>query len=191
MIMSGRLSIEVPKLMRSLGKDSRGYPIPYLVMIDKKGQPQFTINDHTKAHSCFTKKLCAICGKRLDKGYWFVGGSRCFLHDRGAFVDPPVHLECGTYALQVCPFLALPHYGKRIDERKLNPENTPEGVAFVRYDGMVPNQPIVFGFGHTDQYKLRSLPTGETYFTVLNWNYVEWWKNGDPQNAPVSGFPPD
>ena len=186
--MSERMKTPMPKLMRSLEKDERGYPIPFLVLRDKSGQPQFTINDHTKARQCVTKRLCAICGKRMSDGYWFVGGIRCFLHEFGAFIDPPLHYECAEYALKVCPFLALPSYTKRIDSKKLKPENVPENTALIENLGVPPFRPTLFGLGMTAKYNLKFEPNGSFIFTVNDWLYVEWWQNGQRQLAPETGI---
>jgi hypothetical protein len=185
-----RLAVEKPRRMRTLQRDARGYPVPFLVLIDRSGTPQFTINDARRTAECVSKRLCAICGKRFDRGeMWFVGGSRCFLHTRGAFVDPPVHLECGEYALKVCPFLAMPSYSKRIDDRKLAPDGLPEGMVTARHDHMLPAHPERFGFGCTHGYRLVG-PMGQHLFVVDQWDYVEWWRNGAVINAP-DGCPSD
>jgi hypothetical protein len=40
--------VPAPENIKSLKKDKRGYPVPYTVMIDKKGIPQFRVNDERK-----------------------------------------------------------------------------------------------------------------------------------------------
>lgn len=181
----GRLSTPIPKQMMTLAKDPRGYPIPWIVVIDKSGRPQFTINDNAKTEACHSKHLCAICGKRLDKLMWFVGGSRCFLHEHGAFIDPPAHHDCAAYALRVCPFLAMPNYAKRIDDKLLKPQHRPDGIALVSADFMEPSQPERFGFGCTDAYQMIRRPGQQPVLVVKRWRYVEWWRNGEPVNAPA------
>lgn len=185
-----RLALPLPKRLRTRPRDSRGYPIPFIVLIDKSGQPQFTINDTRSVSQCITKKLCSICGKRFENGVWFVGGSRCFMHQHGAFLDPPMHNECAEYALRVCPFLAAPRYSGRLDDRKLKPENTPDNMVLVRQDHMLPAQPERFGLGCAATYKVLHPTPGETIFTVDRWEYVEWWRNGVMVNAP-DALPPE
>jgi hypothetical protein len=175
------LTVDIPKRMRTLERDPRGYPVPFIVLRDKKKQPMFTINDVSKTTQCRTLHLCSICGRRLDKFMWFVGGSRCFIHDHGAFVDPPVHYECGMYALQVCPFLAAPSYNKRIDEKKLKPENRPDNMRLVTTNFMPPAQPELFGIGAC----ILSVFADNVY-VVPHWQYVEWWHTGQPCNAPTA-----
>jgi hypothetical protein len=186
-----RLRITIPKRMRTLPCDERGYPVPFIVMTDKAGNPQFTINDHAKVRSCVNRKLCSICGKRHDALMWFVGGSRCFLHEHGAFIDPPLHLECAEYALRVCPFLAAPRYSKRVDDRKLKAENKPDDMALVRVDYMNPLQPEIFGLGAANDLRVVTRGPGDFILVVDDWHYVEWWKAGQMVNAPDRQVPED
>jgi hypothetical protein len=185
-----RLALPLPRRLRTRPRDKRGYPIPFIVLIDKSGEPQFTINDWRQVGQCITKKLCSICGKRFDDGYWFVGGSRCFMHEHGAFLDAPMHRECAEYALQVCPFLAARNYSGRIDDRKLKPGDTPDDMVMVRVDHMLPAQPERFGLGRAASYRLVHPARGETIFVVDHWAHVEWWRNGETVNAP-DALPPE
>jgi len=180
----------IPKTMRTLAKDHRGYPIPFIVMRDKSGQPQFTINDFFKVRDCHAKRLCAICGKRLNEGFWFIGGSRCFLHEHGAFVDPPTHYECAEFAMRVCPFLAARKYTKRIDAKKLKRENIPDTYDLVLVEGMPPALPERFGLGHSSNYALLRRGPGDDLHIIDHWNYIEWWKNGERINAPDTPVSP-
>ena len=51
--LAERLATPVPKMMRTLPRDARGYPIPFIVVIDRAGKPQFTINDAQRVeHDC-------------------------------------------------------------------------------------------------------------------------------------------
>jgi hypothetical protein len=186
-----RLRIAIPKRMRTLPCDARGYPVPFIVMIDKSGTAQFTINDMERVKSCISRKLCSICGRRHDALMWFVGGSRCFLHPHGAFIDPPLHLECAEYAMRVCPFLAAPRYAKRIDDRKLTDKNRPDGIALVKVEYMNPMQPEVFGLGAASALRVIHRAPGDFVLVVDHWHYVEWWKDGHQVNAPARPVPDD
>lgn len=184
-----RLETPIPKSMRTLERDARGYPIPFIVMRDKSGKPQFTINDFRMVEKCRSKRLCAICGKRLDGKYWFVGGSRCFIHEHGAFVDPPLHEECARYALRVCPFLAAPSYAKRIDDRLLKAKDRPDGVAIATVAHMLPEQPERFGLGLSRFFSIIDTDQQGLLYKVPRWDYVEWWKAGEQVNAPPADIP--
>ena len=187
--------------MRTLGKDHRGYPIPFLVLRDKTGQPHFTINDIRKRAECVRKGLCAICGKPFERSrmfllegrgnwneMWFVGGSRVFLHENGAFTDPPVHRECGEYALRVCPFLAARNWSGRIDAGTVKPGSLPDAIALVKNELMLPALPERFGFGLTYGYaEVDNYP--ESLLRVRDWRYVEWWHAGEQVSAPDTADP--
>lgn len=184
-----RLATPVPKSMRTLERDARGYPIPWIVLRDKTGAPQFTINESRLVSDCLTKRLCAICGKRISGGFWFVGGSRAFLHERGAFLDPPTHMECAEYALRVCPFLAARRYDGRIDDHKLKPGGLPNGMTLVRDEHMMPRLPERFGFGVARTFEIGGDQI-HIRLVVHRWDYVEWWRAGERIDAPQSGAAP-
>lgn len=184
--LQDRLAVPVPKRLRARPRDNRGYPVPFVVLIDKTGTPQFTINDMDRAGRCLNKRLCGLCGKRLDGDVWFVGGSRCFTHQNGAFIDPPSHYECACYALQVCPFLAAPSYGKRIDIQKMTDASFGDvaEIAILMHDGMPEGQPERFGLGHPGGFEFL---WREQIFVPRDWRYIEWWRHGEQVNAPDGG----
>lgn len=181
--LAGRLAVEIPRSMRTLERDRRGYPIPWIVLRDAQGNPHFTINDHARVVEAQRKKLCAITGRKLTNGAWFVGGMRCFLHPRGAFVDPPMCEEAARYALKVCPYLAAPSYGRRIDDGTLQPGALTPDMAIVKDTAMSANRPAVFCLGVTEGYSLvpSGMP-GQHYMRVTKWQHVEVWQNGAPYN---------
>lgn len=76
-------SIPIPKRMRALQRDRRGLPVPFIVLRDTDGRPHFTINDSQRQLKCIREKRCPICGNRLDKVMWFVGGPLSAFHDAG------------------------------------------------------------------------------------------------------------
>jgi len=123
-------------------RDKRGFPIPYIILRDKSGQPHFTINDEEKRTECLVKRRCAVCGKHLEKTFWFVGGPMSAFHENGAYLDTALHQECMEYALQVCPYLAAPRYQSRIDAKKLDPDLF-DGYIMMN-NTMIPGRPTVF-----------------------------------------------
>jgi hypothetical protein len=173
--LQSRLAVPIPKRLRTRPLDRRGYPVPWVVFIDGAGMPQFTINDIGKAHACRTKRLCGLCGNRMDKTMWFIGGKRCFTHEHGAFVDPPNHYECAEYALRVCPFLAAPSYARRIDFGKLTPASIGDRIALALHNDMPDDRPDCFGLGATRGW--RFIDEASVY-VVERWDYLEWWKAG-------------
>lgn len=176
-----------PPSMRTLERDPRGYPIPFIVLRDRSGAAHFPVSDVRRVNSCLTKRLCGICGKRLDRTCWFVGGDRCFTHPAGAFVDPPSHWECAIYALSVCPFLAAPSYSRRIDGRKLNPGEMPIGTTVVKETTMPDTRPDLFGLGETTAFRVTNLAPGSWVLAPETWEYVEYWAKGERAAAPAAG----
>jgi hypothetical protein len=136
-------SIPIPDKIKSLEKDSRGIPIPFLAMRDIDGTPHFTVNDHTRHLQCLAEDRCGICGKRLLRGRSFVGGPMSAFHPQGCYIDPPMHQECAEYALRVCPYLAAPKYIKRIDEAKIDPSKIPNSII-LQDSTTIPARPPLF-----------------------------------------------
>lgn len=134
--------ITIPGRLASRPKDRRGYPIPWIVTIDPDGVPHFTINDYDKHFRAVTEKRCALCGHKLNGNTWLVGGPGAAFHKMGGYIDPPVHKDCGTYALKVCPFLALT-YAKRIEDKTLRGRDDVLVAVETRVN---PAQPEVFVF---------------------------------------------
>lgn len=169
----------IPPKLALRPKDRRGYPIPFIVMRDDDGRPHFTINNHERVEQAIRQRICAMCGKKLEFDCWLIGGPGAAFHQHGAFLDPPVHHACGTYALQVCPFLAAPSYSHRIDGSTLDLAKV-KGMALVQEDGMQPDQPPFFAFARTSSIERYSQQTGIIYVIPKRpWKAVEFWNNGE------------
>ena len=111
--------VRIPRRMRDLPRDSRGYPIPVTVYRDREGRPHFTINEEGSRAFAIHEGTCSICGQPLLRERWFVGGPESAFHEFGAYADPPMHRECAHYALRVCPYLAAPNYSGLVGDRTL------------------------------------------------------------------------
>src|SRR5262245_10413652 len=107
--------VVMPERIARLPRDSRGYPVPWNVLVNDDGYPILTVNDQSKTVEAIVSGLCPICGGRLGKWKWFAGGPLSAFDEHGVYIDLPCHRECIEYALQVCPYLALPKYLGRID----------------------------------------------------------------------------
>ena len=101
------VDVPIPERMQHLDRDGRGYVIPWTVFRDSKGKAHFTINDENRRQTVIGRDCCPICAAKLLRGRWFVGGPGSAFHERGAYIDPPMHRECVVYALKVCPYLAF------------------------------------------------------------------------------------
>lgn len=107
-------TIPVPDRMKHLDRDARGFPIFVMAYRDPSGKAHFTVNDEAKRMRLIREDRCSICGGKLLRGRWFVGGPQSAFDPRGGYIDPPMHTECAHYALRVCPYLASPSYAKLI-----------------------------------------------------------------------------
>ena len=84
---------------------------------------------------------------------WFVGGPLSAFHEFGAYLDGPMHKECGTFALEHCPYLAAPNYARRIDARTIVP-GTLSNAVILQDNTTIPDRPEVFVFACAMGYKL-------------------------------------
>lgn len=169
--------VPVPPRMRHLPTDKRGYPIPETVYRDNHGNPHFTINDEFKRRIYISRDLCPICGKKLNRARWFVGGPLSAFDPNGTYIDPPLHHECANYALQVCPYLAMPHY-KRIDAATLE-KVSPDELKTVLVDmTMLPDRPDFFvSIMSTGQ--IVDTTSGHCFIApVRPCRRVEFWRRG-------------
>jgi hypothetical protein len=136
--------------MRGLRRDSRGYPEPWILYRDETGKAHFSINDSGRVEFAKIDRLCSICGAPLldqgEKSMWMIGGPMSALHPDGAYNDPAVHRLCGIYALRVCPYLALPSWGKTTSVgEKIAAAIPPErrGAAVVGFHNPTPINPVL------------------------------------------------
>lgn len=123
-------TIPIPQLMLDhCERDPRGLPVPFVVLKDKEGKHHFKINDTAKTLACMMNSLCTICGTKMaNQEKWLVGGIASAFDPKGYYVDHPVHKCCAIYALQVCPYLAMPNYNGKIDMIKLQEKFKGEAI---------------------------------------------------------------
>lgn len=81
----------------------RGMPVPYLALIGADGEPDFRVIDELKRGIVAGGQLCQLCGQKLGRAKFFVGGPNAAAASQ--YFEPPAHLECLIYAMQVCPFI--------------------------------------------------------------------------------------
>lgn len=172
--------VPIPEQMMHLPKDRRGYPVPFNALIDRNGQPHFAINPEEKRQAILRNDLCSICGKKLLRGRWMVGGPASAFHKDGAYNDPPVHHECGRYALQVCPYLAMPSYTTQVGAKSY--ENSGDGsIQYFIDPTLIRNRPepfvMVMYVGQTFSFE----PDGRirTIRPKRPHRQYEYWSNGE------------
>lgn len=171
-------AILIPERMQALPRDTRGYPIPWGVLIDEAGLPHFAVNDEAKRCEMIGRDLCSICGTKLFRGRWFVGGVMSAFHKQGAFIDPPMHSECAHYALLACPYVAAPRYSGEIGRKKIAANKQALPANLVLLDQMIlPGRP-------TDDVFVALMATGQRVHDNLNispkrpFSRVEFWRHG-------------
>jgi hypothetical protein len=168
---------DIPERMRHLPCDKRGYPIFFGAYIDPvDGTPHFTINDEEKRQRVIDEDLCSICGRKLLRGRWFVGGPMSAFHPRGAYIDMPMHDECVHYALEICPYIAMPSWSRTVSEQKLKQVN----AGLVAIDPtMIPDRPAVFVAVMTVGQRMTG-GNGIQRYVVPRRPYrkIEYWRHG-------------
>jgi hypothetical protein len=128
-----------PDRIARLDVDPRGYAIPWNVLRGPRGEAFFTVNDDRKHWRALRQGLCPICGEILGRWKWFVGGPRSAFEVNGWYLDLPMHHECCTYALETCPYLAMPKYLKRVDVA--DPSKLPAAARILIDETITPERP--------------------------------------------------
>ncbi len=177
-------AVEIPARMRHLPKDRRGYPVPANVLVDKHGKPHFTINDEEKRQTHLRKKRCPICEGALLRGRWTVGGPASAFMEAGAYIDPPMHHECYRYAMQVCPYLALPSFSKRIDAGTLKKEDVEAHRILVDPTVLAARPPLFVGVMHIgEEYQTDIFGRIERFKPKRPYRNIEYWQDGKELSA--------
>jgi hypothetical protein len=112
----------MPERLQRLPQTERGYPaLFFAAVID--GKVNIRSVSAAKFHRCVKEGLCWLCGEKLDGLLTFVITKEAA--KTGIWVEPPSHLECAEYAMEVCPFITNPgrHYAS----------GTPQPDEYVLY----------------------------------------------------------
>jgi hypothetical protein len=125
--------IKIPKRIAKLPKDERGYPVPFFVAKDDRGQWDFRMMDGRKLVRAVKDRLCWICGEMLGRHLAFCIGPMCALNRSNA--EPPMHKECAEFSVRICPFLLNPD--QKRNPRKVHGEYCePAGEMIKRNPGV-------------------------------------------------------
>ena len=171
-------SVPIPPKMRLLDRDRRGYPVPWIVQRDLDRRPFFVMNDVERTGACGRRKVCGICGQKLERDVWLIGGPGAAFHADGAYLDPPMHRLCATYALRVCPYIGS-RYSKRVDTALASQGRWDPRMRTVVEDGMLPEQPPFFVLARTKAAAMIVDERGSPRFHPRRpWLAVEFWKLG-------------
>jgi hypothetical protein len=125
-------------------KQFAGMPVPATVRwID--GKPDFRQIDVAQYARHYEHKLCAVCGTKLGLSCYWMGGNRC--RESHCFIDGPMHEECATLSIKLCPFLNKTRSGYRGDDVQAMPVQEADGR---------PEKMYLFR-GATDAYSVQKL----------------------------------
>lgn len=163
----------LPRRMRSLPVDPRGYPVPFFVgRLTPDGPLDFRIADRAKFAACVNDRRCWLCGQALGRWTTFVTGPMCTINRVSA--EPPCHYECALFAAQACPFLSLP-------KSKRNDSGIPSDDADLRPPGeFIKGNPGITALWSTQApYALVEVDRG-VLFRMPTFERLEWWTEGRP-----------
>lgn len=173
----------LPKRMRSLPVDDRGYPVPWFVAwLD--GKPEFRAMDGRKWQAAVEKHLCWVCGQPLGSRFTFVVGPMCGVNRISA--EPPSHRDCAEFSARACPFLTMPKMVRRAAGLPEEVHN-PGGI-------MIRRNPGVGLLWHTRDYKIVTAPNGALIRMGEPFE-VAWWAEGrvasraEVEEAIATGLP--
>jgi hypothetical protein len=121
----------LPPYMQHLPRDHRKFIVPWFVpKID--GEWNFQVIRPGRVATAVRTGCCWICGGQLRKNLAFVLGGMCIVNRTSS--EPPSHVECATYGVQVCPFLSRPRMRRApIDEEM---KDATPGIMLERNPGV-------------------------------------------------------
>lgn len=163
-------SIPIPARLANRPRDVRGYPIPAVVIVDAAGTPDFRVTDVHKWVAACKNKTCALCGEPLGRHMAFIGGPLTF--ENRYFTDLPSHRECAEYAMQVCPYIAVPNFkhASNIVPGKGVTLHVTEETSTIRPDR--------FLMGIAKGYAPMRTESGGLIVRATPWEQVSWWRDG-------------
>ncbi|WP_293196293.1 hypothetical protein [Ottowia sp.] len=156
--------------MRSLKRDSRGYPIPAFVLVPESGEPDLRVLDRAWWLYAVEYRRCGICGQPLGRHLAFVGGTASI--SNRLFTDLPMHVDCAQYALQACPFLAAPTFKYASSIPQL------DGVATRMSEAVSDQRPTIYGMGVTRSFQVVVAGDNTPALLASAFERIEWWSKG-------------
>jgi hypothetical protein len=159
--------IPMPKRIKRLPVDQRGFPTPYFVHY-VNGQADHRIVETSKFKPALEEKRCWICGDYLGRYMTFLLGPMCVVSRTVA--EPPSHTDCAEYAAKACPFLSRPQMVRR--DAGLPPDiREADGIPIARNPG-------VMCAWTTRQFKAFQPAPEQLLFRVGDPTHVAWWSEG-------------
>ena len=179
-------NIEVPKTMQARPTYG-GYIVPYFVAwyLDNKpchekmpgAIPSFVTIDVIRATHCRTQGLCWCCGKMLGAHKWFVFGPASAVAQQS--VEPPSHMDCAQYAVQVCPFILNP-------DRQMRAPKLPLKERQEVNPGVATYNPGISVLWATKSYHVVAVSKnkGIYWFEPGEPEVIEFWREGRKATRP-------
>lgn len=156
----------LPKNMRHLPIDARGFPVPFFVEwfhADGKAfehigappqegdYPDFRVMSRRKMAMCVRFRRCWVCGGQLGVHVAFTVGPMCIVNRTSG--EPPSHRECAIFSATACPFLSKPAV-----ERREN--NLPPAETITIHPAMLDRNPGCTAVWITRDFRLRQTADG-------------------------------
>lgn len=174
--------VPIPERMQDLPRDKRGYPYPVIILEDDSGVRHFTINDEHTRQRLLEERRCAICGQVMGDVMWMPGGPLSALHPHGCYNDTPLHHECMTYAMMVCPYLAMPNFKGVNVAAAIKKVDTGDGTATYHDPTVIGQKPPFFVVVQTSAVSCKenqAMPGTVGYIRPVDWTgNPEVWKDG-------------
>jgi hypothetical protein len=121
----------MPATMARLPRDKHGRPIPWFVLIDPAGVPDFRVIRRDGIEDAHRFGLCWVCGQPRGRWAAFLIGPMCAVNRTSA--EPPSHRDCAIYSARACPFMSTPTMARR--ERGLE-DGQVAGIMITRNPGV-------------------------------------------------------
>jgi len=158
-----------PEIAR-LPVDTRGYPVPWFVAYFN-GKPDFRIPDPAKVLKAMQQQRCYICGGPLSTRKTFVFGPASVIQYIAG--EPPSHMNCAVYAVQVCPWLALPK-ARRREANMPDLSQLPVAVSDGTY--MIQSNPGISALTTVKRYAIGSNADGSLLLHFDKVENVAWYR---------------
>ena len=160
----------LPRRMRYLFLDHRGYPVPWFVAWIN-GAPDFRVMDPVKWGKAVGERRCWVCGQQLGTHLAFVIGPMCGINRTTS--EPPCHLDCAKWSAANCPFLSRPQMVRREDSFTASLEQYSAGDPLTRNPGVT----LIW---ITSRYRLFGDPQGKPLIQIGDPSQVLWYCQGRP-----------
>ena len=162
----------------------QGFPVPFFAAIFD-GVPDFRVADADKRSLVAIKKLCWICGQKITypELFCFIGGPKCMKYH--TFGDGPMHYECASFSVQVCPYL-IHDDAKRASTEKLATKAAEHASKVVTLPSHTEEHPTWFYLCQVREYKFHHVPAaGHKVFQVDRYEKIDQWRNGKITKANI------